>query len=205
MTTSLRARLRAGESAAFAELFDDHADAVFRHAARVLGDRTGAEDVVSLTFLEAWRLRGRLLPDGDDVRPWLFGIATNVLRNITRSGRRHQRALARLPAPEVVPDCADAVVDRLADTTELAAARRALEGLRPHEREVFVLCVWSQLDYAAAAEALGVPVGTVRSRLARARARLRASVRPDREPARMFGQLPGDRAFAVRSTQETTR
>jgi RNA polymerase sigma factor (sigma-70 family) len=206
MTTSLRGRLRAGDPVAFRELFDDHADALYRHAARALGDRTSAEDVLSLTFLEAWRLRERLLPEGGSVLPWLFGIATNVLRNTSRAARRHRAAVARLPAPGAEPDHADAVVDRIADEARLAAARRALAALRPQEREVFLLCVWSQLDYAQAAEALGVPVGTVRSRLARARAKLRELVPTMEEPARRPGQLSGDRGFAVRSTtQETAR
>jgi RNA polymerase sigma factor (sigma-70 family) len=205
MTTSLRARLRAGDPAAFRELFDDHADAIYRHAARALGDSTTAEDILSLTFLEAWRLRERLLPEGDSVLPWLYGIATNVLRNTSRAARRHQAAVARLPAPPIEPDHADAVVDRIADESRLAAARQALNALRPHEREVFLLCVWSELDYAAAAEALGVPVGTVRSRLARARAKLRELVPTLREPPRSFGQLPGDRGYAVRSSEEMAR
>jgi RNA polymerase sigma factor (sigma-70 family) len=205
MTTSLRGRLRAGDPAAFRELFDADADAIYRYAARALGDRTTAEDVLSLTFLEAWRLRERLLPDGDSVRPWLFGIATNVLRNTARAARRHRAAMARLPAPEAVPDHAEAIVDQLADDARLADARRALDQLRPHEREVFLLCVWSGLDYAAAAQALGVPVGTVRSRLARARARLRELAPAPREPARRFGQLADDRGYAVRSTQETAQ
>ncbi|MEV0270762.1 RNA polymerase sigma factor [Hamadaea sp. NPDC050747] len=205
MTTSLRRRLRAGDPAAFRELFDADAEAIYRYAARALGDRTTAEDVLSLTFLEAWRLRERLQSDGESVRPWLFGIATNVLRNTTRAARRHRAALARLPAPEAVPDHSDDVVDRIADDARLAAARRALNHLRPHEREVFLLCVWSGLDYAAAAEALGVPIGTVRSRLARARARLREVTPAIQEPARRYGQLTGDRGYAVRSSQETAR
>jgi RNA polymerase sigma-70 factor (ECF subfamily) len=211
MTTSLRARLRAGESAAYGELFDSYADAIFRHAVRVLGDRTTADDVVSVTFLEAWRLRERLLPEGGSLQPWLFGIATNVLRNTARAGRRYEQAMSRLPAPEVEPDVAEAVVDRLAEAGGLTAARRALDELRPQEREVFVLCVWAELDYASAADALDIPVGTVRSRLARARARLRERLQrsrePDRqrEPERACGQLTGDRAIAVRSIQGEAR
>ncbi|AGZ42703.1 RNA polymerase sigma factor [Actinoplanes friuliensis] len=173
MDLPLRARLRAGDADAFGRLFDEHAATVYRHAVRVTADRAGAEDVVSLTFHEAWRLRARLRPDGDSVLPWLLGIATNVLRNTRRAARRHQAALARLPVRDSVPDFSDEVVDRLRDAEHLRAAAAALAQLRRTEREVFTLCVWTGLDYAAAAEALGVPVGTVRSRLSRARARLR--------------------------------
>jgi RNA polymerase sigma-70 factor (ECF subfamily) len=236
---SLRARVRAGDAQAFAQLFREHAQAVHGHAARWLGDPITADDVVSLTFLEAWRLRTRLLDDdafaartgqeddvGDGLRAWLFGIATNVLRNTRRAARRHRAALDRLPGrrsgTETVPDFADALVGRMEDTERLAAARAALEQLRPREREVFALCVWSGLSYADAATALGVPVSTVRSRLSRARQRLRRladtelarrSARPPgppvarektrRLPAR--GQEPGDRAATARSTQERYR
>jgi RNA polymerase sigma factor (sigma-70 family) len=173
VSLSLRDRLRAGDAAAFAEVFDEHAGPIYRYAVRADGDRAGAEDVVSLTFLEAWRIRDTLRPDGDSVRPWLLGIATNVLRNRRRAARRHRAAMARLPVEDTVDDFADEVTGRIADGERLAAAAAGLRRLRRTDREVFLLCVWSGLDYAAAAEALGIPVGTVRSRLSRARTRLR--------------------------------
>jgi RNA polymerase sigma-70 factor (ECF subfamily) len=172
--TNLRARIRAGDQHAFAELFDAHARAVYNHAFRLTGDWSVAEDVVSLTFLEAWRLRERLEPDGGSTLPWLLGIATNVTRNTARAGRRHREALRRLPTTGSAPDFADELAGRLDDARRLAAVRLVLDRLRRAEREVFVLCVWSGLDYATAARALRVPVGTVRSRLSRARTRLRS-------------------------------
>ena len=174
MDQSERARLRAGDQSALGELFDEHAQAVHRYALRTLGDWAAAEDVVSLTFLEAWRLRGSLHEEGEGLRPWLFGIATNVLRNNARAARRHRAAMARLPEREAVAEFAEELVTRIDDGVQLAAAQRALAGLRRAEREVFRLCVWGGLDYASAAEALGVPVGTVRSRFSRARTRLRS-------------------------------
>ncbi|SEL72959.1 RNA polymerase sigma factor [Streptacidiphilus jiangxiensis] len=204
MELSTRARIRAGDARAFADLFDAHAQAVYRHAVRSTADWATAEDVVSLTFLEAWRLRERVQPDGGSLLPWLLGIATNVLRNTRRTARRHQAALARLPAHEAVPDFADELVGRIQDAEELAAARTALASLRSGDREVFTLCVWSGLGYAEAAEALGVPVGTVRSRLSRARTRLR-----ERAEAELGRELPGShgqeqvgRRPASRSKQE---
>ncbi|MFJ8636460.1 RNA polymerase sigma factor [Streptomyces sp. NPDC093568] len=173
METSLRARVRAGDPDAFRQLFDAYASAVHRHAVRMTGNWAMAEDVVSLTFLEAWRLRERMLDGDDSLRPWLLGIATNVTRNTTRAARRHQAVLSRVPPPAPVPDFADEVTQRLADTEELAAAQKALSTMRRGEREVFTLCVWEGLDAATAAEALGVAVGTVRARLSRARKRLR--------------------------------
>lgn len=211
----MHARIRAGDPEAFRELFRDHAQLVYRHAVRVTGDRTVAEDVVSLTFLEAWRLRTRLRDEGEGPRPWLMGIATNVLRNTTRATRRHDRALARMPAQRALPDFADEVVGRMVDAEQLAAARRALFRLRRPEREVFTLCVWAGLGYAEAAEALGIPVGTVRSRLSRARTRLRKLAANElerhrhaggsREPPAGGGQLQGGRTDVARSTKEGNR
>ncbi|MFE0044296.1 RNA polymerase sigma factor [Streptomyces albireticuli] len=169
----MQARIRAGDPEAFRRLFREHAQLVHRYALRSTGDWATADDVVSLTFLEAWRLRDRLRVDGDSARPWLMGVAVNVLRNISRTARRHEKALARMPARDTVPDFAGELVDRMADAEQLAAAKRALGKLRRAEREVVTLCVWSGLSYAEAAEALGVPLGTVRSRLFRARERLR--------------------------------
>ncbi|GAA3337069.1 sigma-70 family RNA polymerase sigma factor [Amorphoplanes nipponensis] len=208
MNSSQRARIRAGDTAAFGQLFEDHARAVYRHVVRSSGSWSSAEDIVSLTFLEAWRLRGSLRPDGDSVLPWLLGIAVNVTRNSRRTARRHASALIRLPPAEAMPDFADELVNRMRDSEQLAAAATALHRLRPAEREVFTLCVWSGLDYAQAAEALGVPVGTVRSRLSRARARLReltADVPGPREPERGSGQVQGGRTGTARSHQEGNR
>ncbi|MFI1865605.1 RNA polymerase sigma factor [Streptomyces jumonjinensis] len=231
MDYSMHARIRDGDPAAFRELFAAHAPLVYRHAVRTTGDWAAAEDVVSLTFLEAWRLRRKLRDEGDSPRPWLMGIAVNVLRNTTRAGRRHQAALRRIPARETVPDFADELVGRLSDAAQLAAAQRALKRLRRGDREVFTLCVWSGLGYAEAAEALGVPVGTVRSRLSRARKRLRALAEEELrglaaagpaagpveqgqrrkkdantvEPARGHGQVQGGRTDAARSHEENTR
>ncbi|MEU8331823.1 RNA polymerase sigma factor [Micromonospora sp. NPDC048839] len=192
MTAEMRARIRAGDSEALGELFDEHADAIHRHALWSGGDPAHAEDVVSLTFLEAWRIRESLRPDGDTLRPWLLGIATNVLRNRRRAARRHREALRRLPVRDVVPDFADEVVDRMHDADQVAAALAGLRALRRADREVFLLCVWSHLDYAAAAEALGVPVGTVRSRLSRARARLRALAQQELTGTRMIPVEQGE-------------
>ncbi|MDH6441243.1 RNA polymerase sigma factor (sigma-70 family) [Streptomyces sp. SAI-144] len=206
---SLRDRIRAGDTEAFAELFGAHARAVYSHAARLSADRGTAEDVVSLTFLEAWRLREKLrpeaaaldedadVPEGDGLRPWLYGIATNVLRNTRRAARRHSAALARLPDRpadrDTLPDFADDLVGRMEHAERLAAARTALGRLRKAERDVFALCVWSGLSYADAGEALGVPASTVRSRLARARQRLRTLSEAELARRTSAGRTAGSR------------
>ena len=209
MEPSLRARVRDGDPDAFGELFDGHARAVHSLALRLTGSRQEAEEVVSLTFLEAWRLRARVEPDGESLAPWLLGIAVNVSRNFTRSRRRHQAAISRLPAPGMMPDFAEEVAGRLDDAARLAGVRAAFRRLRPDEQDVVALCAWSDLDYAAAAQALGIPVGTVRSRLSRARRKLRemAGSRPASaaEPERATGQMRGEGLTRPRATRGGTR
>jgi RNA polymerase sigma factor (sigma-70 family) len=195
MEPTQRSRVRDGDPDAFGVLFDDYARAVHNLAFRLTGSRSEAEEIVSLTFLEAWRLRTGVDPEGESLRPWLMGIAVNVVRNFSRASRRHRAALARLPAPEAVPDFADELAGRIDDAARLATVRVAFGRLRPAEQDVVALCVWSELDYAAAAQALGIPVGTVRSRLSRAREKLR---RLATEPDDGGEQLSGDRHPAVR-------
>ncbi|MFI6333115.1 RNA polymerase sigma factor [Micromonospora chersina] len=211
---SMRARVRAGDPDAFRELFDEYARAVYNLGFRLSGDWSVAEEVVSLTFLEAWRLRGRVDSDVDGpLRPWLLGIAANVARNVRRAARRYDGALARLPRARLEPDFAEEVVARLDDQERITRLRVALAALRAPEREVLALCVFAGLDYAEAAEALNVPVGTVRSRLSRARTRLSRLVATgritppeiSREPSCGNGQVTADRATAVRLTQESAR
>ncbi|TDD20932.1 RNA polymerase sigma factor [Nonomuraea diastatica] len=189
MYVDIRTRIRDGDRAAFGELFDECSKAVYNHAFRLTANWSTAEDVTALTFLEAWRLRGRIDPDGGSLRPWLLGIATNVTRNMRRAARRHDDALARLPRGESVPDFADEVAGRIEDAERLAAVRAAYGRLRRQEQDVFALCVWAGLGYAQAAEALGVPVGTVKSRLSRARKKLAAAG----EPPPTGRQVVGDR------------
>lgn len=216
----IHARVRAGDPDAFRQLFTRYSRLVYGYASRATGDLGLAEDIVSLTFLEAWRLRARLRAQGETPRPWLMGIAVNVTRNVARARRRHREALARLPPPEPLPDFTDELVGRMADAERLAAARAALARLRPAEREVFMLCAWSGLSYAEAASALGVRVGTVRSRLSRTRHRLRRLTEeelarptgrtsrasrpgPTTEPRAGGGQQGSDRRLsAVRSSKE---
>lgn len=208
METQLRARIRAGDDDAFAELFDRYARSVYNHAYRLTGDWSTAEDVVSLTFLEAWRLRGRVDAEGGSVRPWLLGIATNVVRNTRRAAARHATAMARLPPASPVSDFADEVASRVDDAELLAAVRLALDTLRRGEREVLALCVWSGFDYAAAAEALGIPRGTVRSRLSRARRKLAKAagkVTANGEPPGRPRQVRDGRTTAAQPIQEGNR
>src|SRR5581483_1129272 len=112
--------------------------------------------------------------------------------------RRHQAAMSRLPPPLTVPDFADELAGRLDDAGQISRVHAAMAGLRRAERDVLALCVWSGLDYGEAAEALGVPVGTVRSRLSRARRKLQSQTSRNREPGSASAQVSGDRVGGTR-------
>jgi RNA polymerase sigma-70 factor (ECF subfamily) len=209
--TKMRALVRAGDPDAFGQLYEQHVRAVYNHAFWITADWSVAEELTAMTFLEAWRQHDRIELEGGSLRPWLLGIATNTARNITRSARRRRAAMSRLPQGEAVaPDIADEAVSRLDDAERLSAVHAVLAKLRRTEREVLALCVWSGLDYAAAAEALGIPVGTVRSRLSRARTKLLKLAGEElhrvlREPMSGRGQVEAGRVPAARSNQEETR
>lgn len=174
-------RASLGEPECFGVLFDRHGEAVRAFCARRTGSIDAAEDLVSIVFLEAWRRRGEVdLIDGNAL-PWLYGIARRTMQHRRRTALRHRRALGRLAPAPATPDHADEVAGRLDDERHLARLQAALDRLKPPDRDVLVLCVWQGLTYAEAAVALGVPVGTVRSRLSRARSRLDAET--DAPPA----------------------
>jgi RNA polymerase sigma factor (sigma-70 family) len=171
--------LRSGSSQALGELFDRHADRIYTYCFRRTTSWAVAQDATSMVFLEAWRARDRAAAyddTGSSALPWLYGIATNVCRNLVRSQRRHLAALGRLPRPTDGPDHADEVGERVDSERVMGRIAVEMADLPERDREVIALVVWSGLTYEQAAQALGVPVGTVRSRLARARTRLGAAV-----------------------------
>lgn len=165
-------RLHGDDPDALGVLFDRHADRIYNHCFRATGDWAEAEDAVSAVFLEVWRHRHRVRLHDGSALPWLYGVATNVCRNLTRSRRRRTRALASLAPPAVEPDHAERVADRLGSTARMQEVLAAVQSLPAREREVLALVAWAGLTYEEAAASLDVPVGTVRSRLSRARARL---------------------------------
>lgn len=174
--TELAARAAAGDAAAFGTVFDRYAQDVYRFCWRhALTPAMGvdAEDLMSVVFLEAWAARSRLVVVDGTLRPWLLGVATNVVRNQRRSLRRHRAALRRLPAAaDEAPNHADVVGDQVDEAARLHRVLAALGELSTKERQVIELCGFEGLSTEVVAGLLGVPEGTVRSRLARARARL---------------------------------
>ena len=162
---------------AFGQLFERHANSVFTHCFRRTGLWSTAEDLTSLVFLEAWRRRREVRICDDSVLPWLLAVANNATRNAERTLRRNRRLLAKLPPPEDVPDIADDAANRADHERAMQWLLKELRDLRRPEREVLALCDWAGLSYAEIAAVTGVPIGTVRSRIARARKHLRERAR----------------------------
>ena len=156
----------------FSVIFDRHFDAIFTYLARRVG-RVRAEDLTSSTFTVAFERRRRFRPEVDSARPWLLGIATNLLRNEWRSERRSLELVGRLRAT--------GVSGRSEEGDRSPGLGVLLAGLDSDQRDVLLLYAWEDLSYAEIAAALDIPLGTVRSRLARARAHLRAGLNPGAE------------------------
>ena len=170
---------------AFSAIVDRHFVAIHRYLARRTGtDR--ADDLAAQAFAVAFRRRGDFDDAAESARPWLFGIATNVLRNDARSERRMLAAIARLD-PAGAGELADEVersVARADAASEVARIAGAIEALDPDQRDVLLLNAWADLSQGEIAASLGVPVGTVYSRLSRARKTLRRALSdpPSPEP-----------------------
>lgn len=168
---------------AFAVIFDRYADDIHRYIARRLGSDT-ADDLMAETFVTAFQRRRRYDLSHAHARPWLYGIATNLIGRHRRAEARRLRALSRMAA--LSPDQEntgpeDAVTEQLGAGGTPGTLAGALAELPARYRDVLLVIAWGELDYEEAAQALGVPVGTVRSRLHRARTRLRRALgAPDR-------------------------
>lgn len=160
-------RVIAGDNAALGVLFDQHADRLFRHARR-LTPREDAKDVVMIAFFELWRKRDSVrLVDGSPL-PWLLVTVANVARNQERASRRYRALIARLRVSPSETDVA---------ASDESGVLASLKRLPLREQSVIVLTVIEGYTDRDAAQILGVPVGTVKSRLARARAKLREGLK----------------------------
>jgi RNA polymerase sigma-70 factor, ECF subfamily len=161
-----------GDGDSFGILFKRHAPAVLRFCFRRTGNAALAEDLTSIVFLEAWRHRQQTSFFHGRARPWLLGVALNVIRSQARAERRYRDALARLPVPRLAEPESELAIARLDAEREMGEILRLVSRLGKRERDVFELCLWEGLSTAEAAEALGISEGAVRSRLSRARRRL---------------------------------
>jgi len=170
------------EPAAFAGVFDRHHAELYRYLRRRV-DSGLAADLAAETFVVAFARRGAYRADTHDARPWLYGIAHNLLRNHLRAERRQLAAYAR-HGVDPLADADAAVAFSMADSRADSAAVNAklaqiLAVMADRDREVLLLFAWADMSYAEISLALEIPVGTVRSRLHRARRQLRALVSPE--------------------------
>ena len=166
---------------AFGAIFERHFDALHAYARRRVGADL-AEEIATETFVRAFNARKTFDVLRPDARPWLLGIATNLLRHHWRSERRRLEAYARVGGHVELPADDDSRVEVVA----------ALDSLSRDERETLFLFAVADLSYEEIADALRIPIGTVRSRLARARGRIRAHLRngsaatPSSDPKESF-------------------
>jgi RNA polymerase sigma factor (sigma-70 family) len=165
-------RARGGDSASFGLVFDHHYDRVYRQAWRLMRTVQDAEDVTALVFLEAWRRRSSVRVVEGSVLPWLLVTTNYVAANASRTHRRHRLAMGKLPTQDHVEDHADEVLGRLGASSDEARLRAAFARLSKNDRDVLTLCVVNDFSMGQAADTLGIPVGTVKSRLSRAKERL---------------------------------
>jgi RNA polymerase sigma factor (sigma-70 family) len=163
------------QPASFAELFDRHYTALRSFCARRV-EAHEVDDVTGETFCRAFEHRGRYDVTRRDARPWLYGIALNIIRVEQRSFTRGARANARHGMrSDPISDPATSI-EAIDAARDLAIVARALASIPQDEAEVLLMFVWERLRYDEIAQALDAPIGTVRSRLFRARKRLRASL-----------------------------
>jgi RNA polymerase sigma factor (sigma-70 family) len=153
----------------FGVVFDRHFATIHRYLERRVG-RDGADELAGEVFRIAFEQRRRFRPVHESALPWLYGLATNLLLKRWRGDARAARALARLQAASLNGDGElEAAEDRLSMAQTRTQLLEALAGLEPGDRDVVVLVAWEELTYEEVASALDIPLGTVRSRLNRAR------------------------------------
>lgn len=163
-----------GEHVAFDALYRHHADRVYGFCLRRTGDVGQAEEARAIVFLEAWRRRRDIDLASRPAGPWLYGVARNVLRNQRRAVKRRDAALHSLGA--VQRNRSEDVSEYVQRRQVIDALLRTLQTLPPAQREVVGLCLLGDRSYEAAAGALQIPIGTVRSRLSRARTQLTSAI-----------------------------
>lgn len=169
-------RLSRGDEPAYRMLHDRHQAPVFRLSLVLMRTSWDAEEVAATAFFELWRKRDKVRVVDGSVLPWLLATTSYAAKNSLRSRRRYQRLLSRIPRDDNVPDHADEV-GRAMDALKISqSVREALLELNPRDSSVVVLCVVHELSTAEAAVVLGIPEGTVKSRLSRVKARLRGAL-----------------------------
>jgi RNA polymerase sigma-70 factor (ECF subfamily) len=177
---ALLARMKDGDEAAFDALYRRHKDAVYRFALLHCGAGAAAADITQDTFVCFITQPGQYDPARGSIGAWLCGIARNLARR--HLGAREEptdpASLSDEAAPHESQVDADTPLDRVLRNESADEVRRAVAALAPHYRDVLILCELSELSYAEAAQVCGIEIGTVRSRLSRARAHLAETLAP---------------------------
>jgi len=178
----------------FAEIFHRHGTEIVRYVHARVGPGL-AEDVAAETFLAAFRCRDRYDVSRAEARPWLYGIAVRQIGKHRRAESRYRRAIARLPAEHVPADFGDRSVERVTAEQLRPQLSATLAALSRQDRELLLLVAWADLTYAESAQALGLTVSAVRSRLNRIRVRTRRA---------LGGTNPARAGEQARTDEETT-
>jgi|KBSSwiStaDraftv2_1062776.scaffolds.fasta_scaffold72432_2 RNA polymerase sigma-70 factor (ECF subfamily) len=172
----------------FAALYDRHAGQLYRYAYQRVGEH--AQDVVADTFLAAFQQRATFDPDrSTDARAWLFGILTRKLARHHRAEQARFKAFARSATDDDEESPADQVAARVSASALRGRLAQALRRLSKGDRDVLLLIAWAECSYEEVAEALGIPLGTVRSRLNRARRKVRDEL-GGTDPTHDEGSMP---------------
>lgn len=160
---------RAGDTRAFGRLVDVHQSAVRAFLRRLVGNYADADDLAQEAFARTWEVLSRF--DGSSsLRTFICGVAFQYWRRARRSAARRQRR------EDAYADLADAQTEPPARAAQRLALRRAMDDLPEDQRAVLALCLGQDFTHAEAAQALGLPLGTVKSHVARGRARLQAAL-----------------------------
>lgn len=166
----------AGTESSFGVVYDRYRHVIYRAALGRVGNTNDAEDIVAIVFLEAWRKRADVRFVDGSLRPWLLVVMVNVTLSQQRSTRRYRRLIAKLPPADAAPDPSHGLLDRMHAQSAAGAIGTAVGKLNGRDRQIVELCLVEELSMAAAATALDIPVGTVKSRLSRIRQRLQADL-----------------------------
>jgi RNA polymerase sigma factor (sigma-70 family) len=177
-------RRSASEPAAFGELYRRHGVAVRRYVVSRVGIDSG-EDLAAEVFIRAFRTRDKCRADRGSALPWLLGVANHVIGDHRRVERRRLATLERL----LVEEHELAANPDIGLTPEMIHALRRLSAA---DRDTLLLLVWGELSRDEVAAALGVPVGTINSRIARTRKRLASDLEPLRQAAQPELRLNGE-------------
>ncbi|MFB9787510.1 RNA polymerase sigma factor [Microbacterium testaceum] len=165
------------DRAAFVEVYDRHERVVYRYTARRLG-QTWADDITSETFMVAFSRRDDFV--GDDARSWLLGIATTLMRRHVREEAKAWKGMLASDLAQIDVDQFDEADSRLDATGAVRKLGKALARLPSGDRDALLLHTFADLDYLGISRALSIPIGTVRSRLNRARRKLQQAIDPAR-------------------------